>query len=86
MFAGVMGHMLRNACGDFSGDHELFRLASKYTAALQAYQTRAKECGQSFKHMVLLEAAVQGWHVPALLFILFFTNIYRHACIYGKIA
>lgn len=45
----------------------LFRLVPVFEAALQAYQIRAAQCGQSFKHMVLLEAAVLGWHVPALL-------------------
>ena len=45
----------------------LLQLLPCLTAALQAYQTRATQSGQSFAHMVLLEAAVQGWYAPALL-------------------
>lgn len=45
----------------------LIRLVSSLTTALWAYQIRATECGQKLKHMVLLEAAVQGWRVTASL-------------------
>ena len=46
---------------------ELITLTSTFASALHAYKVRAGRCGQSFEHMVLLEAAVQGWHVTALL-------------------
>ena len=49
----------------------LHQLAASFAAALQDYHIRATSCGQSFEHMVLLEAAVQGWHVTALLFNVF---------------
>ena len=39
----------------------LVELVPFFTAALQSYQIRAGQCGQSFKHMVLFEATVQGW-------------------------
>ena len=45
----------------------LLQMVTSFAAALQEYQIRATSSGQSFEHMVLLEAAVQGWHVTALL-------------------
>ena len=51
------------------GGDALLNMASSFAAALQAYKIRATACGQSFEHMVLLEAAVQGWHVTALLLV-----------------
>lgn len=59
-----------------SSEEEIFLKMSDPRAArllpylhfdLQAYQTRATECGQTFEHMVLLEAAVVGWYVSGLL-------------------
>ena len=45
----------------------LIRLVPSFKAALQAYQMRAAQSGQSFERMVLLEAAVQGWYAPIFL-------------------
>ena len=38
-------------------------LVPPITAALQAYKIRAARTGQSLEHVVMLEAAVQGWYV-----------------------
>ena len=54
-------------------------LVATFTAALQAYRVRAAASGQSFEHMVLLEAAVQGWFVTALPLDLLYQ--YLHACV-----
>ena len=35
--------------------------AASCAAALACYQSRAQDSERSFEHMVLLEAAVQGW-------------------------
>ena len=59
--------MVENANADFSQAHVLIKLVPPITAALQAFQTRAAQCGQSFAHIVWLEAAVQGWCVPAYI-------------------
>ena len=69
ILAGAVDVMADNADADFSQAHVFMKLVPTITAALQAYQTRAAQCGHSFKHTVRLEAAVQGWCVPALLFI-----------------
>ena len=55
------------------------KLLPFFQAALLAYQTRATDCGQTFEHMILLEAAVQGWYVSGLLLALQFPGI-RQAC------
>ena len=52
---------------DFLQAHFLIRLVPAFTAILQSYQKRAAERGQSFEHMVLLEAAVESRHVSSLL-------------------
>ena len=62
-----------------SNAHVLIRLVPSFVAALQAYQVRAAQCGHSFAHMVLLEAAVQGWYVPALPFYCVFPACLKHA-------
>ena len=49
-------------------DDVLPGLVTTLEAALMTYQIRARRCGKSFKHMVLLEAGVQGWYVTALLY------------------
>ena len=59
--------MAATGIGDFSKRHNLIRLMPSFAAALQAYQIRAAQCGHSFAHTVLLEAAVQGWYVTALI-------------------
>ena len=48
-------------------DDRAARVLPSLQAALQVHQTRASECGKTFEHMVLLQAAVQGWHVSGLL-------------------
>ncbi|CAL5223110.1 g5572 [Coccomyxa viridis] len=45
----------------FAEANYLIRLVPSFEAAIRAYQERAAERGQSFEHVVLLEAAVQGW-------------------------
>ena len=63
-------------------DDDLMRdLTSAFRSILQAYKARATSCGQSYKHMVLLEAAVQGWHVSALLLVSSFS---KRACTCGR--
>ncbi len=53
-------------------------LVSCFKTALQAYQVRAAECGQTYEHMVLLEAAVQGWQVTS--WILSLLKHCSHSC------
>ncbi|CAL5223104.1 g5566 [Coccomyxa viridis] len=66
----VLDHMLPGtitALADIGpttlGSHTLIKAVPSFAAALQAYQMRAAQCGRSFEHMVLLEAAVQGWSI-----------------------
>ncbi|CAL5218575.1 g269 [Coccomyxa viridis] len=47
--------------GAIIGIHRLPKLVTALTTALKTYHIRAEKCGQSFQHMVLLEAGVQGW-------------------------
>ncbi len=64
----------------------LTRLIAFFTTALQAYHVRAAKSGQTLEHMVLLEAAVQGWQVPVLLFcpVPCQQSLHKLACNCGK--
>ena len=66
MSAGTNAALAETLHRNLSLSHVLDELVPSFTAALQSYQIRAGQRGQSFKHMVLLEAAVQGWCVPSL--------------------
>ena len=69
IFAGVMEFM---STGDGPQPRDMAfqsTLVSITTTALQAYQVRAAECKQTYEHMVLLEAAVQGWHVTSRIWL-----------------
>ena len=44
--------MVDKADADFSQAHVLIMLVPTITAALQAYQTRAAQCGHSFERTV----------------------------------
>ena len=68
------------ADADIPQAHVLIRLVPTFSAILQAYQSRAAQCGQSFEHMVLLEAVVQDWRVSALRVFLLKPE---HACTCG---
>ena len=72
--------MMTEATSYVSRGHILQRIVPAVTAALQAYQMRAAQSGQSFMHMVLLEAAVQGWHVTTLLLAIYILALMKHAC------
>ncbi|CAL5223079.1 g5538 [Coccomyxa viridis] len=70
LLPGALDVLVENTGADFSRANVLIKLVPSITAALQAYQARAAQCGQSFEHMVWLEAAVQGWPLA----------IHAHAC------
>ncbi|CAL5223081.1 g5540 [Coccomyxa viridis] len=61
LLPGALDALVENADADFLQADGLGRLVPSITAALLAYKTRAAQCGQTFEHMVRLEAAVQGW-------------------------
>ena len=67
MSVGTNNALAEGLCHDCPLSEVLGELEASFTAAIQSYQIRAAQCGQSFKHMVLLEAAVQGWCVPNTL-------------------
>lgn len=81
MLAGALEVMAEWGNPKADQSRVLKRLMTRFTTALQTYQTRAAQAGQSFEHMVLLEAAVQGWQVAALLFLLSlsrFAQVWMH--------
>ena len=84
MFAGVLDILMEVGNLTLIRIGVLLQLVPCITAALQAYQTRAAQCGQSFTHMVLLEAAVQGWYTTALLLSGLNTALLTPACPCGK--
>ena len=68
-FAGTMD-AVADPYSDLVPTSDIVRWVPSFTAALQAYQIRAAQCGQSFEHMVRLEAAVRGWYVTDPLAVL----------------
>ncbi len=77
---------------DYFGDADLQPGNCKYIAKqvsifktdLQACQARATASGQSFEHMVLLEAAVQGWCMIVLLLSFPVPALLKHGCTCGS--
>ena len=84
--AGALDELVEIPEDAFLHTHVLIKLVPAVTAALQAYQARATQCGQPFEHMVRLEAAVQGWCVPALLLIPSLLEQLEEACSCGRLA
>ncbi len=74
-YAGVISIMAQHADADPLHDGLLRDLTTAFTINLQVYKIRAEKYAQSFEHMVLLEAAVQGWYVAALLLVPSFSDI-----------
>ena len=70
-----MHKLVENADADLSRAEVLINLVPAISGALQDYYFRAVHSRQSFAHVVMLEAAVQGWHVSCL------TLIYIKLCI-----
>ena len=88
IFAGVLDTMIQYAAESRakspSLEATLLRtLVSSFSYALKAYQMRAKTGGQTFEHVVLLEAAVQGWYVFTPVYFLSSPALLKHACTGG---
>ena len=66
MSTGAIDALAEDPDTDISQAVVLRKLEPSITAALKAYHTRATQCGRSFEHVVLLEAAAQGWYLPAM--------------------
>ena len=64
--AGAMDVLASNAHADWTHGNVLRKLVPPIAAALQAYKARAVATGRSYKHIVMLQAAVQGWCVTCL--------------------
>ena len=59
--AGAMDVLASNVHADWTHGKVLRKLVRPIKSALQAYKDRAVATGQSYKHVVMLQAAVQGW-------------------------
>ena len=59
--AGAMDVLASNAHADWTHGNVLRKLVEPIESALQAYKDRAVATGQSYKHVVMLQATVQGW-------------------------
>ena len=69
--AGAMHKLVENADADLSRAEVLINLVPPIRGALEDYHFRAVHSRQSFAHVIMLEAAVQGWHVSCLTLIYF---------------
>ena len=56
-----MDIMVDQASTDWTCAEMLCKLVLPIRSALQAYKDRAAATGQSFEHVIMLQAAVQGW-------------------------
>ena len=61
MHAGVMDIMVDLASADWTCAEKLCKLVPPIRSALQAYKDRAVAIGQSYEHIIMLQAAVQCW-------------------------
>lgn len=61
MLAGVIDTMIDHVSADWSCAETLRKLVPPIESALQAYKDRAVADGHSFEHVIMLQAAAQGW-------------------------
>ena len=59
--AGVLDGLLEHEGNDLTSLDALLRMVAPLESALQAYRDRAVAAKKSHAHVVMLEAAVQGW-------------------------
>ena len=58
--AGVLDGLLEHE-GDLTSVEALLKMLPPLESALQAYRDRAMTTNKSLEHVVLVQAAVQGW-------------------------